>query len=72
MSNCVVWTEPVKTKKAFLEFLKLELMVFGHILGRETGLVELARGQNSACWADRLRAVAGLGSNPGLEGGFLA
>jgi len=26
----------------------------------------------SACWANGLMAVAGLGSNPGLEGGFSA
>jgi len=27
---------------------------------------------HSACWPDGLRAVANLGSNPGLEGGFSA
>ena len=27
---------------------------------------------HSACWPDGLRALADLGSNPGLEGGFSA
>jgi len=27
---------------------------------------------HSACWANRLKALAGLGSNPGLQGGFSA